>query len=650
MPSAPWRLLKWLATRLTGPATDRAIRYAPVVGIAAGLGAIIFHIMCAVVSHWALVEGAGYEQGGPANEAEYAQIFEEGDLGPNEQIAALEPEGLADPHPAPTLWLLVLIPTIGGLISGIVVFKLAPEAEGHGTDAAIDAYHNKRGLIRPRVPLVKVFASAVTLGTGGSGGREGPIAQIGAGFGSFLATRLRLTDTERRVLVAAGMGAGIGAIFRAPLAGAIFAAEVLYRDPDFEAEALIPAFISTTIAYCVFCLVFGFTPLFEVSPQIFDNPILLAPLGVLAVLMALAAFGYTRTFYGIAALFRRLPIAPMWKPAIGAGLTGIVAVVIYMGFRASGNEHAEDSLSVLSFGYGFLQKVLAGQLPVDLWAAVALLAIVGVGKMVTTSLTIGSGGSGGVFGPSMVTGGALGAAIGLVFNHFIPEVVPASAIPMFTILGMASFFAAAANTPVSTLIMVSEMTASYKLLLPAMWVCAIAYLLGRTFTIYEKQVDNRIKSPAHRGDFIIDVVAGLTVDEALVDRNREFVTVPLAAPLREMSRLITETRQLCFPVVDGEGRYVGMFGLNDIREFLYESELAELAVAEDMISSAGETLTLQTDLSIAMEAFAKSHYAELPVVDAEQPDKVVALLRRQDVTAKHNARLIEMRQDGSAPD
>ncbi len=139
-------------------------------------------------------------------------------------------------------------------MSGLLVFSIAPEAEGHGTDAAIAAYHYHQGQIRPRVPLVKIVASALTLGTGGSGGREGPIAQIGAGFGSYLGNLLRLRPIERRTLMAAGMGAGVAAIFRAPLAGALFAAEVLYRSPDFESEVIIPAGLASVMAYCTFGL------------------------------------------------------------------------------------------------------------------------------------------------------------------------------------------------------------------------------------------------------------------------------------------------------------------------------------------------------------------------------------------------------------
>src|SRR5204862_1376977 len=173
---------------------------------------------------------------------------------------------------------------------GWLVYTLAPEAEGHGTDAAIAAYHYHQGNIRPRVPLVKIVASALTLGTGGSGGREGPIAQVGAGFGSFLGGLLRLRPAERRVLMAAGMGAGVAAIFRAPLAGALFAAEVLYRSPDFESEVIIPAALACITAYCTFGSVFGWDPLFSLPPEIlaaltFRQPLELVSYTVLALAM-----------------------------------------------------------------------------------------------------------------------------------------------------------------------------------------------------------------------------------------------------------------------------------------------------------------------------------------------------------------------------
>ncbi len=603
------------------PHTNRSIMLAPIVGVVAGLGAIAFNLLCLVITHVSLEWFAGYHQGGPANEAEYVDVF-----------------GSGLPHRELTPWLLLIVPILGGLLSGWIVYKFAPEAEGHGTDAAIDAYHNKGGVVRGRVPLVKMVTSAITLGTGGSGGREGPIAQIGAGFGSYLATRLNLPDSDRRVLMTSGLGAGIGAIFHAPLAGAIFAAEVLYRDPDFEAEALIPAFISTTIAYCVFCLVFGFQPLFEVEAIGFNQPLLLMPLAVLAVVMVVMSWVYIKCFYGISALFKRLPVPRVIKPAIGAGATGVFAVALYYVIKAyATDELAHEGLSVLSFGYGFLQHVLTD--PTTMTAAVLLA--VGLGKILTTSLTIGSGGSGGVFGPSMVIGGALGAVVGLLFLKWTPGLVTEEQLPMFAILGMASFFAATACTPVSTLIMVSEMTASYTLLLPSMWVCALAYLLNRRKTIYHEQVANRLESAAHRGDFIIDVLKGLRVADALHDVARDFVTVPLDMPLKDMALLIPRTRQASFPVVDGDSNYYGLFGLNDIRQFLYEADTGSLAVAQDLAMPGVKPLTMQMDLSSAISRFVFESYEELPVVDADEPGKVLGLLRRHDLLVTYNARLLK---------
>jgi chloride channel protein, CIC family len=221
-PSSPFRWFPefWELSRKRLRPQARLLGLSLLVGVIAGLGGVVFFVACQVVVRFSLDDLANYHPRGPGGEP---AIFQ-------------EREGEGDFRP----WLLLIIPTVGGIFSGFIVYTLAPEAEGHGTDGAIDAYHNRQGRIRPIVPLVKILASAITLGTGGSGGREGPIAQIGAGFGSFLGGLLKLRPADRRVLLAAGMGAGVGAIFRAPLAGALFASEVLYRSPDFESEVIMP--------------------------------------------------------------------------------------------------------------------------------------------------------------------------------------------------------------------------------------------------------------------------------------------------------------------------------------------------------------------------------------------------------------------------
>src|SRR5262249_35167153 len=282
---------------------------------------------------------------------------------------AQRPQGEVDFPWVPSLhspfnpWLLLLVPAIGGLLSGLLVYRFAPEAEGHGTDAAIAAYHEHDGYIRPRVPLIKLVASALTIGSGGSGGREGPIAQIGAGFGSLLGGLLGFRPAERRILLAAGMGAGVAAIFRAPLAGTLFAAEILYCSPEFEAEVILPAGLASVVSYCTFGVVMNwlgdpgerFRSLFHTPERLrFSNALGLGPYVLLALWVAFLSMIYVRTFYGVTALFHRLRIPRMFKPAIGAFLTGVVGVALYYATRES-----KPVLSVMSFGYGILQDGLS---------------------------------------------------------------------------------------------------------------------------------------------------------------------------------------------------------------------------------------------------------------------------------------------------
>ena len=371
------------------------------MGIVAGVGAIVFYVATRAAEHYAFGVVAGY--------------YPEPRAGGEPSMAWLPTVD----HPL-RLWLLLVVPTVGGLLSGILVFTLAPEAEGHGTDSAIAAYHNHQGQIRPRVPLVKIVASALTLGTGGSGGREGPIAQIGAGFGSLLANLLRLRPAERRVLMAAGMGSGIGAIFRAPLAGTMFAAEVLYCSPEFEPEVIIPTGIASVISYCIFGVYSGWQPLFTIPDLTFTNPWQLGPYLLLALFMVLLAMLYTRTFYGCKRLFERLPMLPHFRPAIGALLTGLVAVLLYVFASYALKGPPQQVLAVLSFGYSAIQDAVMQ----DTNVGALVLLLIALGKIVTTGLTIGSGGSGGVFGPSMVIGGCGGGALGIVLHNLWPALVP----------------------------------------------------------------------------------------------------------------------------------------------------------------------------------------------------------------------------------
>ncbi|HEX3658916.1 MAG TPA: chloride channel protein [Pirellulales bacterium] len=597
----------WESSRKRVRPQARLLGLSLLVGVISGLGAIVFFVACQWVFHIAMDMGAGYHPLSPGGEPPLWA----------ETTGPLRP------------WALLLLPAIGGLLSGVFVFSLAPEAEGHGTDAAIAAYHFRHGEIRPRVPLVKLVASAVTLGFGGSGGREGPIAQIGAGFGSFLGQILRLRPADRRVLMAAGMGAGIAAIFRAPLAGALFAAEVLYRSPDFESDVIIPACLASVTAYSTFGLVFGWSPLFTISPELlavlkFENPFELLPYSLLAVVMVAMASLYVRSFYGFVGVSHSLTKVPRHlRPALGAAASGLVALVLYYAFRGD-----QQVLSVLSFGYGILQDALnvppGGE--TTTYMGFVLMAVA-LGKILTTSLTIGSGGSGGVFGPSMVIGGCGGGALGIWLHAIDPRLVPQPA--SFVIVGMAGFFAAAAKTPFSTLVIVSEMTGSYNLLLPTLWVCSLAFVLSDEKSIYSAQVEKRSLSPAHQGDYVREVLGNLSV--------RQFLSTHPWSSLHPQDRLpqiieqLTGDGQPALPVIDTDGRLLGVVSIEDVYLASQAHFLSDLVVAADLMRSDVVALEPDDRLDRALELFVESDLLCLPVIEAPG-GKVIGTVKRSDVS------------------
>lgn len=591
---------------------------ASLVGVAAGLGAIAFQYLSQAVTHQALAVTAGYEPEEPAGEHSW--------------FADREVEG------EPRFWLLLAVLVGGGLASGLLVFTFAPEARGHGTDGAIEAFHHRRGVIRGRIPIIKTLASAITIGTGGSGGREGPIAQIGAGFGSFLASRLNLPAHDRRILLAAGMAAGVGAIFRAPLAGALFAGEILYREADIESEVIVPSAISSIVAYTVFSLSLPhelrFTPLFGKLSFSLHSFWELLPLAVLAVALSMAGVLYIKVFYATERLFERLPMPAALRPALGALLTGLLAIALYHGFGGDAR-----ILSVLSTGYGSIQEAFRSAAGMG----VGLLLAIALGKIVTTSLTIGSGGSGGVFGPSMVIGGCLGAAGGLVCHGLWPDVVTDP--EAYVLLGMAGFFAGAAHAPISTVLMVFEMTGTYEMLLPTMWVSTLCFLLSRRWTLYHQQLPTRLESPAHRGSFIVDVLEGIHVGDVF-DPGRSVRTVPESMELEQIVHLLGETEQDYFPVVDPEGRMVGVFSSTDVRRYLFDESIWHLAIAADIMISRFVSVTPEDDLNTALRRFTRRNIEEMPVLDPADPARLLGMLRRKELIAAYNQSLVEQKKVG----
>tara|TARA_R110002095_G_scaffold205518_1_gene188926 strand:+ start:1225 stop:3096 length:1872 start_codon:yes stop_codon:yes gene_type:complete len=589
------------------------------IGIVAGLGAIVFDVLIQVVEHNSLVAISGFDH--PQTVGEHS-IYK-------------SKEDNSDFSP----WLLLVVITSGGLASGLIVYTFAPEAEGHGTDAAIDAFHTKRGIIKPIVPVIKTIASALTLGTGGSAGREGPIAQIGAGFGSWVATALKLSARDRRIMLAAGVGAGIGAIFRAPLAGALFAAEILYSNADFESDVIVPAAMSSIIAYSIYCMSLPaelrFMPLFGNELQhTVGSHMELIPYTILSVILSLSAMMYVKTFYGTNRIFKALPIKPIFKPAIGAFFTGVVGISVYYLF-------AKDlrALSVLSTGYGLLQDALTSASDVG----IPLLLTIAFVKIFTTSLTIGSGGSGGVFGPSMVIGGCVGTATGLFLQRLWPDLVTQP--EAFGLVGMAGFFAGAAHAPISTIIMVSEITGNYTLLLPTMLASTLCFVMCQKVHLYKKQYPSRLDSPAHRGDFLVDVLEGSHVSDVF-DPGRKIQLIHEAKSLDEIVHSLAGTQQHYFPVVDDAGRIVGIFSEDDVRAYLYDETIWKLAVARDIMQSDFVKVSPDDDLNTVMQRFTSINVEALPVVDEQDSGILLGMLNRKETIGYYNQQLLKCKRAG----
>ncbi len=432
-----------------------------VIGAVAGVGAVVFYQALVLCTHLFLGIIAGYQVPTPAGEGGQAA-----------SSAAARP------------WALPIVAGSGALLGALLVYRFAPEAGGHGTDAAISAvHHNPRG-VRFRVVIVKIVASALTIGSGGSGGREGPTGQISAGFGSLLARVLDLEPVDGRVAVATGIGSGIGAIFGAPLGGAVLAAEVLYRD-DFEPAALLPCFIASAVSYVIFSLVEGFSPLFGyVASYHFTDPAQLIWFALIGLLAGLVGLLYAKGFYGLADLFTHSHL-PRWaNPAIGGIVVGAIGIAIP---------------EVLGTGYGWVQTSLSpsGLSSIPLW----IVLIVPFARILATGLSIGSGGSGGIFGPGMVIGAFLGASVWRVFESTFPSMGHDPA--PYVIIGMMSCFGGISRAPLAVMLMVAEMTGSLSILTPAMVAVGIAWLIVRRNddTIYPEPTQEpcrRTRATAYR--------------------------------------------------------------------------------------------------------------------------------------------------------
>lgn len=540
---------------------------AGLIGVVAGLGAIVFYEAIKWSTYLFLGLGAGYYSPGPLGEGQPVV----------REIARR--------------WMIPVVATLGGLLSGAIVYAFAPEAEGHGTDAAIDAFHHKGGFIRARVPLVKTIASAITIGSGGSAGREGPTAQIAAGFGSVLSRLLKLNVEDRRIAVAAGIGAGIGAIFKAPLGGALLSTEILYLK-GFEVEALVPSFIASLIGYVIFAGYTGYVPVFGTglaAQNVALDPVTLVYYALLGILCGLVGILYPKTFYATKNIFHRLNWPNWVKPALGGLMVGIIGMFIPQ---------------VLGMGYGWLQlSMMNNLLPLGLVIALIFL------KIAATSLSIGSGGSGGVFAPGLFIGGMLGTAWWQTL-HGIPH-LPATPQP-FIVVGMMALFGAVARAPLAVMLMVGEMTGGYNLLVPAMITVGLAYILVGHNTIYKSQVPTPADSPAHQFDFFLPLLQRT--------RAREAMTIWLPhvtpdTPAADVRRIIFNDNAKGVTVVSEEDglRPVGVITKHDLLRLTPERE--DSANAREFMSSPPIIIDGEDTLDHALTLMSDNEIAYLPVTE-----------------------------------
>jgi CIC family chloride channel protein len=533
--------------RLTGDAPldlrilGRALLHAGLVGVIAGVVGAAFFAALEMGQRLALEELAGFT---------ILRAYGESVVSPA-RPAVFRPLVLA------------ILPALGGLASGVLTAWLAPEAAGGGGDATIEAYH-RGGVIRWRVIPVKAIASICALSSGGSGGREGPTMQIGAAIGAAVARVLPTSRAERRVLLVAGIAAGISAVFRAPLGAALLATEMLYRD-DFEADALVPSIFASVVAYSIVITLFGETRLFGALPRFPFTPAHLPLYALLALAVALAAIVFARSLRAAQRGFSRLPVPPWMRPAVGGLAMGAVGTTMALWMLANQRAGA-GSFGVFGGGYGALQVAMSGAPWLTGSAAVGLLLLGAVAKIAASALTIGSGASAGDFAPSLVIGGLVGAAFGVAARTLLGDasIQPAA----FALVGMGTFYGGIAHTPLSALVLVAELAGSYDLLVPMMLAIGIAYVALRKVTLYPAQVASRLASPIHRGPqadaSMMEAVSRRAAKDLLAPAELEAFEerAPLAALLEAAERARTQR----VVAIRGARGFAGLVELSTIGE------------------------------------------------------------------------------------
>jgi CIC family chloride channel protein len=500
------------------------------------------------------------------------------------------------------IWFIVAVPVVGGLLYGPLIDRFAREARGHGVPEVMLAVAEQGGRIRPRVAIVKSLASAICLGSGGSVGREGPIVQIGSALGSALGQALRVSESSLRLLVACGAAGGISATFNAPIAGVFFALELILR--DFEVRSFGAVVLASVTADVISRAAFGSSSFLPLPPftivNAFEYP-LYAGLGLVA---AIVGIGFSRMLYGMEDVIDRLwEPRPEWlRPVAGGVVLGLLLLALPQ---------------LYGVGYAPLEQAIAGHDALD------LLLLLLIGKMIATSLTIGIGGSGGVFAPSLFIGGMLGTAFGVVVNSLLPGMVaPAGA---YGLVGMGAVFAAAAHAPITSVLILFELTGDYTVILPLMTAIAVAAGVSSLLTsetIYTLKLRRRgIDVRRGRAASVMDLIA-------VRDAMRPVPPpVSTTAPLGEVVDRLIAAGVETLPVVDAAGVYSGIVTADGAEQQMRTNALD--TTAGDLAQHVPAVRADET-LEGALEQLLAHGVAGLPVLDADD-GRVIGWLTHRDV-------------------
>ncbi|MBW2466335.1 MAG: chloride channel protein, partial [Deltaproteobacteria bacterium] len=552
------------------------------------------------------------------------------------------------------IW-IILVPVIGGLLVGPIIARFAVEAKGHGVPEVMQALILRGGRIRPRVAVAKIIASALCIGTGGSAGREGPIVQVGSALGSSVGQWLRLSDDRIKNLVACGAAAGISATFNAPIAGVVFAIEVLLS--ELQVNVFGNVVVSAVAASIVSQMFLGSRPAFEIPGYIMHSPWEILLYIILGLLAAFVGILFIRLLYFTEDVFEKLAVPEWLKPAIGALLLGILAycypyvgTISYISVEdmAPGLPIMENYPHIFGSGFLFLEEVLQGRAPFFLLFLLIFL------KPLATSFTLGSGNSGGVFAPSLFTGAMLGGAFGYLAMHLFPN-IPIE-IGAYALVGMAAVFSAAARAPLTSMLIVFEMSNDYRLILPLMAAGMVASSLAQWLhsdSIYSLKLTKRGIRFEQGKD--MDIMQTVQVEEVM---NKSPVTIHSEQTVADLFAAFQETHLVGFPVLSGEQELYGIVTLQDMERTIQEMEktlnrnqlnLKDLKVW-DVATPEPVTVFPDEPIWAAIRKMAPRDLARLPVVDRNNPKKFLGLISRSDIVRAYNVGLMRKQKEQLAQD